>query len=154
VRTQPFTVTGASCGALPAKIQRTLNTLSSIERGLSRSSVKSQLRPDQAVACSLIVVYSFNSVRSALPPKVDIAQRQNRMPAFGCLHDVCFAVTMTQPESDKDCDTRALQAHKTFSTCSIYRTVADALQEFLALTFRMCARRADSSSRDRQSRGS
>jgi hypothetical protein len=35
VRTQPFTVTGASCGALPAKIQRTLNTLSSIDRELS-----------------------------------------------------------------------------------------------------------------------
>src|SRR5262249_36932816 len=51
VRTQPFTVTGASCGALPAKIQRTLNTLSSIERELSWSSVKSQSNggnPDQA----------------------------------------------------------------------------------------------------------
>ena len=43
VRTQPFTVTGASCGALPDKIVRTLNTLSSIARELSWSSVKSQL---------------------------------------------------------------------------------------------------------------
>jgi hypothetical protein len=53
VRTQPLTVTGASCGALPAKILRTLNTLSSIERELSWSSVKSQLNggnPDQAIA--------------------------------------------------------------------------------------------------------
>jgi hypothetical protein len=52
VRTQPFTVTGASCGALPAKIPRTLNPLSSIERELSWSSVKSQLsggNPDQAI---------------------------------------------------------------------------------------------------------
>jgi len=30
-----LTVTGASCGALPAKIQRTFNTLSSIDRELS-----------------------------------------------------------------------------------------------------------------------
>src|SRR5262249_6747180 len=47
------TVTGASCGALPATILRTLNTLSSIERELSWSSVKSQLNggnPDQAIA--------------------------------------------------------------------------------------------------------
>src|SRR6516164_9660394 len=43
VRTQPFTVTGASCGALPDKIVRTLNTLSSIASELSWSSVKSQL---------------------------------------------------------------------------------------------------------------
>ena len=31
VRTQPFTVTGASCGAWPAKILRTLNALSFIK---------------------------------------------------------------------------------------------------------------------------
>ena len=43
VRTQPFTVTGASCGALPDKIVRTLNALSSIASELSWSSVKSQL---------------------------------------------------------------------------------------------------------------
>src|SRR5215469_5280001 len=56
VRTQPFTVTGASCGALPAKIQRTLKILSSIERELSWSSVKSQLSgsgPDSDVIIAL-----------------------------------------------------------------------------------------------------
>ena len=42
VRTQPFRVTGASCGALPAKILRTLNTLSSISESY-HVPIKSQL---------------------------------------------------------------------------------------------------------------
>src|SRR5262245_17339279 len=76
VRTQPFTVTGPSCGALPAKIQRTLNTLSSIDRelslvvrarDLSRLPHNGNLQPPMS-ALGQKETYALQQAMSALPP--------------------------------------------------------------------------------------
>jgi hypothetical protein len=52
VRTQPLTVTGASCGALPSKILRTLDTPAAIFVGacLSKSLCRQVLFPGLRIA--------------------------------------------------------------------------------------------------------
>src|SRR5262245_28425976 len=53
VRTQPLTVTGASCGACPARMSRTLKSLLLIARAISQSSAASPLTRHGAGACRL-----------------------------------------------------------------------------------------------------